>query len=79
MNTVSAGTFPLIPLTGEMAKGIPPNSIAVKLVGVATGLIDTTRLNDVEVPQFKILGVTAYVAVVINPVVLVTVPVIGFT
>ena len=59
VNTVSAGTFPLIPLTGEIAKGIPPNSIAVKLVGVATGLMDTTRLNDVEGPQFKILGVTA--------------------
>ena len=62
-----------------MAKGIPPKAMAVKLVGVATGLIDTTRLNDVAAPQFKILGVTSYVAVTIKPVVLITVPVIGET
>ena len=59
LKIVSTGTFPLIPFTGENSKGIPPNAIAVKLVGVATGLMVITRLNEILGPQFKIFGVTA--------------------
>ena len=59
LKIVSTGTFPLIPLTGENSKGIPPNAIAVKLVGVATGLTVTTKLNELVGPQLRIFGVTA--------------------
>ena len=76
---VPAGIIPLAPFTGLIVNKIPLQVVADNGVIVAAGFSVTISVKLMPVPQLLILGVTVYVAVTVELVVLVNVPVILLT
>ncbi len=76
---VPAGTIPFVLLTGLTVKVTPLQLTVVIAVISAVGLIVTVKVNGAPNPQFTILGVTIYVAVLAILVVLFNVPLITLT